>query len=178
MFPRTVFVFFTRLQNSSAETFEHVSALTRQDLNPKAETNTSAAATSNRRTTSSHRRTNQEFDKEESENCGEPLLWFGALSLSYIRPCDWARIFRREAPTARTPNSDPIAPRRSSRCFGREKLQRYSDPGTEKKPIMPRLRGMIRRGVGGLLLLIPCLARPATVVRRLLSSEKMTSKDV
>ena len=150
-----VFVFFARSQkpshhahrvdqNSSAETIEHVSALPRAELKSKAETNTSAPATSNRRTTSSNRRIK---NTEKSENCGEPLLWFGALSLPDTHSHDWARIFRQQAPTARE-NSDPIVPRRSSRCSGSKTFQLHSDPGTEKKPIMPRLRDMMKRGWG------------------------------
>ena len=99
-------------QNSSAETIEHVSALPRAELKSKAETNTSAPATSNRRTTSSNRRIK---NTEKSENCGEPLLWFGALSLPDTHSHDWAQIFRRQAPTAR--ELRPYCPEKKLQVF-------------------------------------------------------------
>ena len=94
------------------------------------------------------------------ENCGEPLLWFGALATSDTHPRDLARIFRRRAQTAQIPipspreeapgvpiSHDDANARRLQN--GRETHLRHNDPSPEKKPIMPRLRGMMREQVGG-----------------------------
>ena len=130
-------------------------------------------------------------NKEHPENCGEPLLWFGALAMSDTHPRDLARIFRRRAQTAQIPipspreeapgvliSHDDANARRSQN--GRETHLRHNDPSPEKKPIMPRLRGMMREeaGGGGVSPSTPCLARPATALRRPLSREEMTSNDV
>ena len=91
----------SRAARLSAETVEHVGTRcheqkrTRQPL-PRTK----------RKTTSwivAHRVDN----KEHPENCGEPLLWFGALAMSDTHPRDLARTFRQRAQTTQIPIPSP-----------------------------------------------------------------------
>ena len=70
-------------------------------------------------------------------------------------------------------------PRPKPRILRKTVPLRCNDPSPEKKPIMPRLRGMMREeGAGRTSSSTPRLARLATAVRRPLSREEMTSNDV
>ena len=92
----------------------------------------------------------QEWNKEQSEKYGEPPLWFASHCQTPILTTGRESSGDEHRPQELRPNH----PEKNLHVSGRETLQRYSDPGAGKKSIMPRLRGMMRRGVGGLLLLI------------------------
>ena len=111
--------------------------------------------------------------------------------MSDTHPRDLARTFRQRAQTTQIPipspreeapgvpiSHDDVNARRLQNR--RETHLRRNDPSPEKKPIMPRLRGMMHEEAGGgeILSSTPRLARPATAVRRPLSREEMTPNDV
>ena len=151
---------------------------------PRAKTNTSAPATNKGRphrgswhqewTTKSTQRTaeNHFFGSAPSRRQTPILATWRAQTAQIPIPSP-----REEAPGVLISHDDANA-RRSQN--GRETHLRHNDPSPEKKPIMPRLRGMMREeaGGGGISPSTPRLARPATALRRPLSREEMTSNDV